>query len=156
MISHRKLSGFPQKEINELFLLWNHHYPLSVQYPTLQDFERYLHGLDQLTHIFLQSEEGKIHGWYFEFTRQESRWFGIIISENVQGQGNGKKLLNLAQESAHELNGWVIDQDNHPKADGTLYQSPLAFYLKQGFHLLEDRLENDKISCARIRWRSQE
>lgn len=149
----RKKYLLQHDEINTLHKLWNSAYPTSVAYDSLEKFEQYLKELQDLEHLLVETAEGVIQGWYFEFTRDNDRWFGIIIADTLQGSGWGKKLMQLAQESATTLCGWVVDHDRDLKADGTPYRSPLPFYLSLGFELLEQRLENGAVSCAKITWR---
>lgn len=153
MLSIRKIYTLQKDEIWALFRLWNTSYPKSVAYDSVEKIQEYLMGLEQPEHLLLETVEGEIQGWYFEFTRDNDRWFGIIIADTLQGSGWGKKLMQLAQESATTLCGWVIDHDHELRSDGSAYLSPLQFYLKLGFELQEERLENGPISCAKITWR---
>lgn len=51
----------------------------------------------------------------------------------------------------------VIDHDKDIKANGKQYMSPLNFYLKQGFTIIEDeRLELATLSAVKIVWFEQE
>lgn len=148
----RKKYKLQKNVIHVLHQLWNSTYPTSVAYDSFEEFQAYLLGLEDLEHLLLETADGTILGWYFEFTREEARWFGIIISEEIQGTGWGKKLMLEAQTRASTLDGWVVDHDRDLTADGTPYRSPLDFYLSLGFELLEERLEKGAISCAKIRW----
>lgn len=99
-------------------------------------------------------ENNSIGGWYFDFVREQEKWFAIILDSSLQGKGFGTKLLNMAKEKEPELNGWVIDRDTDRKRNGDLYRSPLPFYLKNGFEKISDtRLELEKISAVKITWR---
>lgn len=156
MLSIRKKYSLENDEAEALHKLWNSAYPISVAYSSLEKFWDYLLELQDLEHFLLVTSKGVICGWYFEFTREEERWFGIIISDKLQGKGWGKKLMLKAQAAASSLFGWVVDHDRDLKADGTLYRSPLQFYLSLGFELLEERFEKGTVSCAKIKWRKDE
>ncbi|MCL6265746.1 GNAT family N-acetyltransferase [Flagellimonas sp. 2012CJ39-3] len=98
----------------------------------------------------------KIQAWYFDFTRENEKWFAIILSSKVQGKGLGTKILNMAKQKESILNGWVIDHNKDHKRNGQPYKSPLGFYLKHGFKKIpETRLELDHISAVKIKWKKQ-
>lgn len=59
----------------------------------------------------------------------------------------------MAKEVNEELNGWVIDPDYYMEANGQFYKTPIDFYIKQGFEILEEiKLKTDQISAIKIRW----
>jgi GNAT superfamily N-acetyltransferase len=133
--------------------LWNSEYPKRLNYATLKELDAYLDGLKDLQHMFLEQESGQIAGWCFTFERDQERWFAVIVSSALQGQGLGTRLLSLLKEEHAELNGWVIDHAHDKKANGAAYRSPLPFYLRQGFITQPGaRLENEKLSAIKIRW----
>ena len=137
----------------EILELWNKEYPKKLKYKSLLDFENYLEILTDQSHIVMIDENQNIKGWYFDFIREEEKWFAILLDSNIQGQGFGTQLLNLAKEGASELNAWVIDHDNYKKQNGEFYKSPLSFYLKNGFEKHSGiRLELDKMSAVKIKW----
>ena len=136
-----------------LFKLWNSEYPHKLSYKTLADFDNYLDNLSQLNHYLLVGEEGEIEGWAFTFTRENEKWFAILLDSKAQGQGKGSWLLNKLKEKEQRLSGWVIDHNNDIKEDGTTYQSPVKFYEKNEFTILHgERLENDQLSAVKITW----
>jgi len=133
--------------------MWNNEYPEKLNYRNLTDFEDYLKHLTQQSHIIMVDENQNIKGWYFDFIRENEKWFALILDAKLQGKGLGRKMLNLAKEKESELSGWVIDGSNDKKQNGEFYESPLSFYLKNGFELLvKNRLENEKISAVKIKW----
>ncbi|MBI1182709.1 N-acetyltransferase [bacterium] len=151
-IIKRSQLSFAEKQA--VFELWNKEYPVLLSYDSMEAFEGYLHALAHQSHILLLDEAGSIKGWYFEFDRADERYFAIILDAGVQGRGFGTKLLDLARQYTNDLNGWVIDHNHYQKKNGEYYQSPLAFYLKNGFKVLADvRLETDNISAVKIHWR---
>lgn len=148
-----RISTLSENDKNQILKLWNNEYPERLSYSSIHDFENYLNGLLSQSHILLVDKEGGIKGWYFSFIRDNEKWFGLIVGSSVQGKGWGTKMLNLAQTKENQLNGWVIDQDNEIKRNGTVYKSPLRFYLANDFKVVEgERLETEKISAVKIRW----
>jgi ribosomal protein S18 acetylase RimI-like enzyme len=137
----------------QLLQLWNAEYPAKLAYNSLLEFDAYLEELSGPTYFLLKNDFGLIHGWGFTFEREDKKWFGVILSGAVQGQGWGRKMLDALKQSEKELNGWVIDHDNERKTNGQSYTSPLKFYEKLGFEVVKEvRLELDKISAVKIRW----
>jgi GNAT superfamily N-acetyltransferase len=150
-IKQIELSSTDKKEILNL---WNDEYPVKMNYQTLSEFEEYLGNLMEQSHILMKSENQNIKGWYFDFIRENEKWFAIILDSKFHGKGFGTKLLNLGKEKESELNGWVIDSQNDKRKNGELYNSPLMFYLKNGFEKLDkERLELEKISAVKIKWK---
>ncbi len=146
-----KLSKSQKQEICDL---WNNEYPEKLNYRNLADFENYLKNLSIQSHIIMVDKDQNIKGWYFDFIRENEKWFAIILDSKFQGKGLGKKMLNLVKEKESELNGWVIDHSNDKKQNGEIYESPLSFYLKNGFEILvKNRLEHEKISAVKIKWK---
>lgn len=145
-------------EINEeakkqIFDLWNNEYPEKLTYNNLTEFDNYLYNLSNLNHYLLTNKEDFILGWAITFERNNEKWFAIILSEKIRGQGLGRKMLNELKKDELILNGWVIDHNNDKKKNGNQYISPLKFYEKCGFKILVDeRLEIDKISAVKIKW----
>ena len=75
------------------------------------------------------------------------------LQSAFQGNGYGELLLNSLKEGLNEFYGWVIDHDRDLKSNGEPYQTPMPFYLKNGFELLADqRLETEIISAVKIKW----
>lgn len=151
IITSTQLSSTQKEAIRNI---WNAEYPTSLQYSTLIDFDNFLNKQTDHKHILATNPEGKICGWFFSFTRDEENWFSILIDQSEQGQGLGSHLLNKAKETSTELNGWVIDNNHTVKSDGTLYKSPIDFYIKHNFVVLHDiRLEIEVMSAVKIKWK---
>ncbi|MBL7706094.1 MAG: N-acetyltransferase [Taibaiella sp.] len=133
--------------------LWNKEYPDTLSYQTEEQFNDYLKGLKELEHQLLTDEQGTLQGWAITFEREGATWFAIILDSQLHGKGLGSRLLDKLKLKHKVLNGWVIDHDQAVKPDGSLYRSPLGFYLKNDFELLPGtRLELDKISAVKIVW----
>lgn len=142
-----------ENEKQKIFELWNNEYPEKLAYNFVADFENYLKQLTQQIHYLLLDEHDEINGWATTFTRDNENWFAIIVSEKIHSKGFGTKLLNELKNNEHTLNGWVIDHNTDKKLNGKLYNSPLNFYLKNGFIRLPlIRLELEFISAVKISW----
>lgn len=141
------------EEKNSLMQLWNNEYPAKLNLKTLEDFEFYLDGILNTKHYLLRDDLDKIDGWAFTFFRENENWFAIILDGQIQGKGNGSFLMNEIKNDNDSLNGWVIDHENEVKHNATLYRSPIAFYVKNGFTICSEiRIENEKMSGVKINW----
>ena len=150
-IQRTKILTSSQKQ--DLFELWNKEYPRDLKYENIKDFEDYLKPLKDLNSILLLDENEKIKGWYFDFLRENERWFAVILDSNIQGQNFGTQILNLSKVENTELNGWVIKSETYLKDNGEPYNSPIEFYRKNGFKILEEtKLETDNISAIKVKW----
>ena len=148
-----KRSLLSDSEKLEVYELWNNEYPEKLSYRSIKEFEDYLKKLTEQSHILLIDSNGKIKGWYFDFIRDKEKWFAIILDSEIHGKGLGSKLLELAKQKENELNGWVIDHNRDKKKNGETYNSPLNFYLKNGFNIrTKYRLELENISAVKIKW----
>ena len=134
--------------------LWNNEYPKKLMHESFESFESYLKNLKEQNHILLIDNENYVKGWYIDFIRENEKWFAMILNSELQGKGFGTKLLNEAKRKENELNGWVIDHNNDVKQNGEFYQSPIKFYEKNEFKIINRiRLELDMISAVKIKWR---
>jgi hypothetical protein len=156
MITHLEI--LQTTELNEqvkrqVFDLWNSEYPEKLVYNSIIEFDDYLQSLNNVQHFLLTNDTNIVLGWAFTFTRNNEKWFAIILSERVKGKGFGRKMLDEIKNNETLLNGWVIDHNSARKKDGQPYISPLIFYQKSGFEILSDtRLELEKISAVKIKW----
>ena len=137
-----------------IFKIWNNEYPINLSFENLNEAENYLNGLIDAKHFFAVDENNQMQAWAVIFERDYEKWFAIIIDGNYHNKGLGKKLLDRLKIYSDELNGWVIDHENDVKTNGEVYSSPLDFYLKNNFDKIsETRLELDKISAVKIKWK---
>lgn len=137
----------------QLFDLWNNEYPEKLSFNDLTEFDNYLHKQENLKHFLLVNEIDLILGWALTFDRENEKWFVIILSETIKGKGWGRKMLEAIKQVEPTLNGWVIDHNNDKKKNSQPYISPLKFYEKSGFGILNEvRLELDMISAVKINW----
>lgn len=140
-----------QKE--RLLHLWNAEFTTGVRSKNLAAFEDYLSKWEYPHHILLLDEQEVVQGWIFIFSRDGGRWFSMLLDKNLHGRGYGSQLLKAAQQTENQLNGWVVDDDEHVKSDGTAYRSPIGFYVKNGFEVKrEDRYESEVLSAVKVFW----
>ena len=139
---------------SRILRLWNQEYPERLTYNSFDDFDQYLNKLKNLNNYLLLDKQNKLKGWASTFDRDNEKWFAIIISSELHGQGIGTKLLDLLKYDESNLNGWVIDHNLDKKLDGNTYRSPLEFYVKNDFEILKDiRLDIDIMSAVKINWK---
>jgi GNAT superfamily N-acetyltransferase len=135
--------------------LWNCEYPSAIIYHSVGQLDDYLDKLSDTHHYFLIQDE-YLTGWAITFTRDDEKWFAIIVDKSVQGKGAGSFILNRLKKDHTRLNGWVINEDGYFKQDGTAYKAPLHFYLKNGFTLVEkERLDIQQMKAVKIYWQEE-
>jgi len=142
-------------QLQAAYQLWNDQYPGKLQYHHISEFSNYLDNLAHKTYFLLINDSGILMGWSATFLRDHERWFAIILNSNIHGKKYGTSLLNEIKKHESYLAGWVIDKEGELKLNGSEYRSPLAFYTKNGFKVIEGhRMESDKISAVKISWQS--
>jgi GNAT superfamily N-acetyltransferase len=140
-----------QKEI--ITRLWNAEYPNQLEYDGVADFEEFLGKIAEHRHFLLFDENENIGGWLVSFTRENERWFSIIVDGSRQKKGFGTAILNEVKKLESDLNGWVVAHDEYFKTSGEKYLSPIGFYKKNGFRVLSDvRLEKEDFFAVKIKW----
>ncbi|MGL2967126.1 GNAT family N-acetyltransferase [Flavobacterium sp. XGLA_31] len=146
-------TALDEKAKEQVLDLWNNEYPEKLAHESLAAFDRYLQHLSNLNHYLLVNRENSIWGWALTFERENEKWFAILVSEKIKGKGFGRKMLDALKKEETVLHGWVIDHHHDRKKNGEPYVSPLAFYKKCGFKVLDnERLELDIISAVKIKW----
>jgi GNAT superfamily N-acetyltransferase len=134
-----------------ILALWNTEYPVQLGMPE-EAFTEFITRGGAVTH-YLEHEGDSLLGWGMCFDRAGERWFSLIVDRASWGRGIGSRIIRAMQADEPVLCGWVIDHDRDKLSSGEPYRTPLAFYLKLGFEVLEDiRWEDDKISAVKIRW----
>lgn len=145
-----------EKQLSNIFELWNSEYPAILNYEKQEQFFHYLNGLEKCNHFLLMNDNDTVVGWAFTFIREGERNFGIMISSEFHGQGYGTVLLDYLKKSYEVLNGWVIDKGTFYKKNGAPYSLPAQFYIKNGFEVNEKEFfETDLFSSVRIKWRKR-
>ncbi len=148
----REVSTLSNIQKSAVVALWNQEYPIQVHYQNEYEFDEYLNDLSDVKHFLLCTDSNKLLGWAITFLRDDERWFAIIIDTDIQARGYGRSLLSELKKTNTVLNGWVVDENRYKKSDGTVYQSPLPFYFKNGFELLPSQSIDKKIMAVKIRW----
>lgn len=136
MIAIEPKAELDANEFESIFSLWNSEYPTEFTFADASGFEEFLAGVSKRRH-FVARIDGIFAGWLISFDRAGERWFSIIINRRFQGRGIGVALLDAAFEIDDELNGWVVPDNSLTRIDGEPYKSPLGFYLKYGFNVVE-------------------
>ncbi|MFT5780517.1 MAG: GNAT superfamily N-acetyltransferase [Crocinitomicaceae bacterium] len=133
--------------------LWNREYPASLAYDSIESFDAYISSLIDARHVLIQSKEGIIQGWYFDFLRDGNRNFGMLLDARIQGAGVGSELLRRSKVSNSELHGWAVESSKYKKMDGTFYKSPIDFYRKNGFEIIpEVQFTTEQLTAIKIQW----
>ena len=152
-MTYLETQNLTSEEKQAVFELWNKEYPKNLGYTDLTEFDNYLNNLEEKHHVLVKDVEERIVGWYANFFRNNEIWFAMILNSCIHGKGIGSDLLRIAKNRNNNLNGWVIDHKLNLKANGSIYKSPLEFYMKNGFQLYpEIRLESPLISAVKISW----
>jgi hypothetical protein len=134
-------------QINDL---WNQEYPLKLR----DRFALLLEGVENFHHYFMRDDENNIFAWAVIFEKENETRFSLIVSEKEKAKGYGSMLLSKLKKEITEFYGWVIDHDTDKKINGENYKSPLSFYTRHGFEVLDDpRIDNDMLKAVKVRWK---
>ncbi|MCW5959588.1 MAG: GNAT family N-acetyltransferase [Pyrinomonadaceae bacterium] len=153
LINSPELSSGQKRRVVEL---WNAEYPASLQFGSIEKFEEYLSALGEKTHFLIVDVEEKIAAWSMIFERDSAKWFAIIVDRAAQGLGFGRRLVDEMRAREPEIFGWVISTDEYRRSDGEAYHSPIKFYKKLGFTIVQgETLEKQGISGIKIVWRGK-
>jgi hypothetical protein len=134
--------------------LWNAEYPEQLNFSDEGKFEAFLNRVSDKTHYLLLSKNGEIKGWLMAFTRNDERWFSVIVDGKEKQKGYGTQLLDELKINETEINGWVVDSNDYIKNNGEKYHSPIGFYEKNGFSVLQDvRWNTENLSTVKINWK---
>ena len=128
--------------------LWNELYPIKLK----NRFGLLLKGTKEYNHHILLNEANEVIGWAVAFLRDDEIWFSILVSASNQNKGCGKMLIDSLKQNSKKLCGWVIDHNNDLKQDGSTYYTPMQFYLKNNFIVMDEKIETDIISAVKIKF----
>ena len=147
IIKIKKLDDHQFQQVNKL---WNDEYPVKLK----DRFGLLLEGVEKYNHYIIE-QENKIVAWAVDFEKESQIRFSIIVTSNHKGKGLGGLLINKMKEDNEEFYGWVIDHSDDLKVNGENYQTPMPFYLKHGFEILNDqRIDNEMIRAVLIKWKN--
>lgn len=139
-----------------VYKLWNHEYPQELRYNDISEFDEYLNGLIEQEHYLLINKQDII-AWAVTFKRDDERWFAIIVSSAFHRKVYGTLILNAIKKKVSHLVGWVVEHDEYLKMNSDYYYSPLIFYKKNHFKVLENSsIKSGKIVAAKISWKRDE
>ncbi|MGB0430912.1 MAG: GNAT family N-acetyltransferase [Bacteroidia bacterium] len=139
-------------EKQQLLELWNTEYPSVIAHSTTESFELYLEKLESPCHHFV-IDNNNVLGWFCEFNRNGEPNFAMIMAKISQKKGIGTQLISEAKMRNSQLNGWVVLNSGYLKSDGSPYLSPVGFYKKNGFEILNDQVwETETLKTVKIRW----
>lgn len=141
----KHLTDIQFQQINQL---WNEEYPIKLK----NRFGILLDGTESYNHYLIEDEHKNIIAWAVDFEKDNETRFSIIVDRKRRGKGLGSLLIKRLKEDLAEFYGWVIDHNDDKKEDGESYQSPLSFYIKQGFEVLYDiRIDTDMLKAVKIK-----
>jgi GNAT superfamily N-acetyltransferase len=144
-----KTKTLSEKQSSQINQLWNDEYPIKLK----DRFTILLDGADWHNHYIIEDTEQNVIAWALDFEKEKQIRFSIIVDTKHKGKGIGELLITKLKEETEEFYGWVIDHNNDLKSNGTYYQTPMPFYLKHGFEILENiRLDNEMIKAVLIKW----
>lgn len=137
-----------ENQTKQIDYLWNEVYPVKLK----NRFGLLLKDLKEFNHHVLLNETDEVIGWAVAFLRDGEMWFSVLVSAENQNKGYGNMLIDSLKQNFKNLYGWVIDHNNDLKQDGSTYSSPIQFYLKNSFVVMDDRIETDIISAVKIKY----
>lgn len=144
-----KQTNLTNKQFEKINQLWNQEYPINLN----NRFPLLLNDCKVFSHYLFENENSEVIAWAVDFEKDNETHFSIIVDSNYKGKGLGKLLINQIKDENVNFYGWVIDHNEDLKENGEVYQSPIAFYLKQGFTIVPDcRLDTEMIKAVKIAW----
>jgi GNAT superfamily N-acetyltransferase len=149
IIKTKELSLNQVEQINQV---WNDEYPIKLN----NRFRILLNDAKSYMHYIIENEKQEIIAWGVMFEKEDEHRFSILVVKKYQGQELGKQLIDSFKKDYPIFFGWVIDHDNDVKINGEKYVSPLPFYLKHGFKILnEQRIDTEMISAVKVLFENQ-
>lgn len=149
IIETKYLTDTQFQQINQL---WNEEYPLKLK----DRFGILLNGAANFNHYLIEDEDKNVLAWAVDFEKDGETRFSIIVNRKQQGKGLGNALMKRLKEDLTEFYGWVIDHNDDKKENGESYQSPLLFYVKQGFEVLYGtRIDTDMLKAVKIKRKAE-
>lgn len=135
-----------------IYNLWNELYPKPVIFGSIKDFDSFLSQGKKRYHIILRDSQNKLIGWLSVFDRVDIKNFVMLVSEQHQGIGIGRSLVNEMKKREVLVQGYVVKSNDYTKGNGELYLSPIEFYTKSGFILTGEKLKKEDFETYKIIW----
>jgi len=141
-----------ENQHQQIDVLWNKEYPKNLK----NRFSKLLEDATHYRHFILENQQNIIVGWAVLFDTENETRFSVIVDETYKGKGLGSQLIAELKKACSCFFGWVIDHNNDVKNDGSFYRSPLMFYRKMNFEVLQDqRIETPIISAVKVKWHAE-
>jgi len=141
-----------ENQLQQIDFLWNNEYPKKL----MNRFSMLLEDATHYRHFIIENEPNTIVGWAVLFDTENETRFSIIVPETHKGKGIGSQLIAELKKACSCFFGWVIDDNKDVKNDGSIYRSPLMFYRKLNFEVLQDqRIETPIISAVKVKWQAE-
>lgn len=136
----------------EIIKIWNAEFSKQLAYDSIEGYDKWLNSIEDPTHVLVYSNTGELIAWCTDFNRNKERWFSILIIRSHHGKGLGRMMLDKMKARNTHLCGWAVDHNRDTRSDGSAYPSPIAFYEKNGFEILDIRDEKKDLSVVKIKW----
>lgn len=146
------IKDLSNSDLSQIYNIWNSVYPTQAVFMTENDFRVYLDKTSDKTHFIFRNNALTIDGWLMTFTRDDNRYFVLLVSENNQGKGIGTTLIKEMKKIEGRVAGWIVELDTYLKLDGSLYHSPISFYKKLGFSITKEKSDSNGFSTIKIIW----
>lgn len=140
------------EEKRQIYTIWNAVYPKQSLFKTFELFDDYISKMVDPTHYLLTCDQDKIAAWLVTLTRDGSRWLVILIHWDFQKQGLGSRLLHEMKKDESCVSAWITPHNNYFKGDGSIYQTPISFYEKNGFQVTSETFVKDDFSGTKVIW----
>ncbi len=146
IIKTKTLSEQQSSQINQM---WNDEYPIKLK----DRFPIVLDGVENFNHYIIEDSEQNVIAWAVDFEKENEIRFSIIVHSEHKEKGLGSILIEKVKSGNELFYGWVIDHNDDLKTNREYYQTPMPFYLKHGFEILDDaRIETEMIRAVKIKW----
>ncbi|MES2780779.1 MAG: hypothetical protein V4651_12875 [Bacteroidota bacterium] len=146
IVKTKTLSAHQASAIDKM---WNEEYPLKLK----DRFPMLLEGVVNYNHYLVEDEAHNLLAWAVDFEKDGEIRFSIVVKAAQKGKGFGALLVNRLKVENNEFYGWVIDHNDDVKSNGERYETPMPFYLKHGFEILQDvRIDTEMIRAVKIKW----
>jgi hypothetical protein len=146
------ISSLANSDQLHIYNIWNSVYPTQVVFVSKNDFKSYLDKANNQKHFIYRNDDTTIGGWLMTFTRNDDRYFVLLVSEKKKKNGIGTILIEEMKKSEDIIMGWVVELNTYIKSDGTLYHSPVDFYKRSGFIITDEKCEENNFSIVKIMW----